>query len=92
VGATGHFGSFRRTAGDKALLIRGLNMGIVVNSKKRELTGPEIASYIAEMLPEMSRMARDHNMASLAESLDRALGEALRYQDIRGGNNVIRLP
>ena len=59
MGATGHFGSFRRTAGDKALLIRGLNMGIVVNSKKRELTGSEIARYIAEMLAEMSRMTLD---------------------------------
>jgi hypothetical protein len=66
-------------------------MGIVVNSKKRELTGSEIAGYIAEMLPEMSRMARDHNMVDLAESLDRALDEALRCQDIRGGGNVIRL-
>ena len=73
------------------MLIRGLHMGIVVNSKKRELTGTEIAGYIAEMLPEMSRMARDHNMAGLAEALDRALGEARRCQGIRGGDNVIKL-
>jgi len=66
-------------------------MGTIVNSKRRELTGPEIAGYIADMLPEMSRMARDRNMPSLAESLDRAFGEALRCQDSYGGDNVIRL-
>jgi len=66
-------------------------MGIAGTSRKRELTGPEIAGYIADMLPEMSRMARDRNMAGLAESLDRALGEALRCRDSYGGDNVIRL-
>ncbi len=66
-------------------------MGIMVNSKRRELTGPEIAGYIADMLPEMSRMARDHSMSQLADLLDRALAEALRCQDTRGGDNVIRL-
>ena len=71
--------------------MRGLNMGVMVNSKKRQLTGSEIAGYIAEMLPEMSRMARDHNMVGLAESLDRALGEALRCEGTFGANNVIRL-
>jgi len=71
LGTAGHSGPLGATAGDKALLIGGPKMGIVVNSKRRELTGPEIAGYIADMLPEMSRMARDHNMAGLAESLDR---------------------
>lgn len=66
-------------------------MGIMVNSKRRELTGPEIASYIAEMLPEMSRLARDHKMANLADLLNRALAEAIRCQNARGGDNVIRL-
>lgn len=69
----------------------GMNMGIMVNSKRRELTGPEIASYIAEMLPEMSRLARDHKMANLADLLNRALAEAIRCQNARGGDNVIRL-
>jgi hypothetical protein len=68
-----------------------MGMGIAGTSRKRELTGPEIAGYIADMLPEMSRMARDRNMAGLAESLDRALGEALRCRDSYGGDNVIRL-
>jgi hypothetical protein len=63
----------------------------MVNSKRRELTGPEIAGYIADMLPEMSRMARDHSMSQLADLLDRALAEALRCQGTRGGDNVIRL-
>lgn len=69
----------------------GMKMGIMVNSKRRELTGPEIASYIAEMLPEMSRLARDHKMANLADLLNRALAEAIRCQNARGGDNVIRL-
>ena len=43
-----------------------MNMGIIVNSRIRELSGPEIAGYIAEMLPEMSRMARDRNLQNLA--------------------------
>lgn len=67
-------------------------MGIMVNSNRREPNGPEIAGYIADMLPEMSRMARDHNMTHLADLLDRALVEARRCQDVRGGDNVIRLP
>ena len=66
-------------------------MGIVVNSRRRELTGPEIAGYIADMLPEMSRMARDRNLTNLAGMLERALAEAIRCQDSRDGDNVIRL-
>jgi len=66
-------------------------MGVVVNSKRRVLTGPEIAGYIADMLPEMSRMAREYNMDNLADVLQRALAEALRCQNAYGGDNVIRL-
>jgi len=73
------------------LLITRLNMGIMVNSRKRELTGPEIAGYIADMLPEMSRMARDRNLLTLASLLERALAEAIRCQDTHDGDNVIRL-
>jgi hypothetical protein len=68
-----------------------MNMGIIVNSRIRELSGPEIAGYIAEMLPEMSRMARDRNLQNLASLLERALAEAIRCQDSRDGDNVIRL-
>lgn len=64
----------------------------MVNSKKRELTGPEIAGYIADMLPEMSRLAREHNMDDLADLLERARTEALRCQNSFGGDNIIRLP
>lgn len=66
-------------------------MGIMVTSRRRELSGPEIAGYIADMLPEMSRMARDRNLQNLASLLERALAEAIRCQDSRDGDNVIRL-
>jgi hypothetical protein len=68
-----------------------MNMGIMVNSKRQQLTGPEIAGYIADMLPEMSRMARDRNMANLADLLDSALAEARRCKDAQSSDNVIRL-
>jgi hypothetical protein len=63
----------------------------MVTSRRRELSGPEIAGYIADMLPEMSRMARDRNLQNLASLLERALAEAIRCQDSRDGDNVIRL-
>ena len=67
-------------------------MGIMVNSRKREATGPEIAGYIADMLPEMSRLAREHKMDNLADLLESALSEALRCRNSFGGDNIIRLP
>jgi len=68
-----------------------MNMGIMVNSRKREATGPEIASYIADMLPEMSRLAREHKMIDLADILERERIEAIRCQNAFGGDNVFRL-
>jgi len=67
-------------------------MGIMVNTRKREATGPEIAGYIADMLPEMSRLAREHKMDNLADLLESALKEALRCRNAFGGDNVVRLP
>lgn len=67
-------------------------MGIMVNSRKREATGLEIAGYIADMLPEMSRLAREHKMDDLADLLERARTEAIRCQNSFGGDNVVRLP
>jgi hypothetical protein len=63
----------------------------MVNSRKREATGPEIAGYIADMLPEMSRLAREHKMDNLADLLESALTEALRCRNAFGGDNIIRL-
>ncbi len=47
-----------------------------MNESKRELTAREVASYIAEMLPEMRRMAQDRHMQSLAHLLQLAQLEA----------------
>jgi hypothetical protein len=64
----------------------------MVNSRKREATGPEIAGYIADMLPEMSRLAREQKMDDLADQLESALKEALRCRNSFGGDNIVRLP
>lgn len=49
-----------------------------MNKELLDLTGSEVAGFIADMLPEMSRLARDRNLDNLAQLLDLTHHEAER--------------
>jgi hypothetical protein len=61
-------------------------MGIVMNSEQDQPADmPDTALYIASMISELARLAKSHNLDTLAYLLDMARLEADQVSRIRNG-------